>query len=116
MIADKMKAKIPMIQSNFRYFLFLRLTILQTPYAGSMISTMVIAPIKKMSISAVFQDDATRYFQIRVTSLLLLKNHMYSWVSITLNHPALNPTANNAHMRPLLMLELFYRASKGARG
>ncbi len=54
MIADKIKANTPMIQSNF-FLLRVRTAVFKTsnPLWRSMISTIVMAPIRKTKISAV---------------------------------------------------------------
>ncbi|CAI8161204.1 MAG: Uncharacterised protein [Crocinitomicaceae bacterium] len=54
-IADKIKANIHMIQSRYIFFfVFIKFFIVANPLKWSMISTMVIAPIKKTNISQVF--------------------------------------------------------------
>ena len=55
MIADSIKASQHKIHNNFVLFLVLiKFLILEKPSKYAIISTMVIAPIKKTKISAVF--------------------------------------------------------------
>ena len=55
MIADSIKASQHKIHNNFVLFLVLiKFLIFEKPSKYAMISTMVIAPIKKTKISAVF--------------------------------------------------------------